>query len=216
MFTGNTPFRAFLCAAFLMIAVAQPAISSCRAPAFTAAQRSVIPANKPNQALFNDALIRALSRHRCRAGRRDYGTTSKLVKAAKMQSKNMAKLRKMSHSLPISGQRKLRDRVNRVGIKWRYIAENIALLPRYQFIIDTPFRIVDRSSCKFAFSSNGQQISQHTYASLAQLAAVQWMASPGHRKNILNRKSKRMGAAIAFDAKAPDCGRFYVAQVFSD
>jgi len=50
---------------------------------------------------------------------------------------------------------------------------------------------------------------------LANHIVNMWMASPGHRKNILARKSKLTGASLAFDGKSPNCGRYFITQNFA-
>ncbi|MCP5073235.1 MAG: CAP domain-containing protein [Rhodobacteraceae bacterium] len=201
---------------FLFVLFTPMAIAACTPAPFSSRQNAVIPTKSPDQSLFTTALNWALAPHRCKAGRTKFATDADLIKTAAIHSRNMARLRRFSHRLKVPGQKTVTDRAKKTGVKWKFIAENIARLSRYQFRPNTKFGIVDAKNCQFSDRKTGARIPPHTYASLANSVAAQWLASSGHRKNILNRKSRRMGAAIAFDAQGAHCGHFYITQVFSD
>ena len=211
-----SPVKLGVLAAILLLIPASAAWSACSAPAFSAAQRNTIQVAAPNQALFSAALVLALNQQRCQAGRDPMTTAANHIKAATFHSENMVKTRKFSHRSSVAGQRTFKDRARLAGMSFRYLAENIARRPRFNFPLGKSFRVVNRSSCRFADPATGKTIAAHSYASLAQSVTAQWMASSGHRKNILNRKSKRTGAAVAFDARAANCGDFYITQIYSD
>ncbi|MCP5087040.1 MAG: hypothetical protein GY952_09600 [Rhodobacteraceae bacterium] len=207
--------RFFLLFSFAM-SFATAAFPACQAARFTTAQKAVIATGSPNQALFTDAVTRALAAHLCKAGRNALATDKHLIKTARLHSKNMARLHKFSHKLPVAGQKTVAQRARKAGVNWHFLAENIARLSRYQFQANRRFQILNASRCQFANPASGKSIPPHSYASLALAVSAQWMASSGHRKNILNRNSKHMGAAVVFDASGPNCGHFYITQVFSD
>jgi uncharacterized protein YkwD len=50
-----------------------------------------------------------------------------LKRAADVQATNMVERQRMSHELPVSGQRTVQDRVEYVGYRWTSIGENIAM-----------------------------------------------------------------------------------------
>ncbi len=189
--------------------------AACAPLAFTAAQRTTISAKAPNQKLFTDALIRALALKRCKANREDQVQGPELVSAATMHSRNMAKLHVLSHKTNVAGMRSLRSRAKRAGVNSNYLAENIGRVSRYQFKVGKKFNIQSSSACRFSDPATGKAIGAHTYASLATQMAGLWIASSGHRKNILNRKSNQVGAALAYDSAGPNCGHYYVTAVFA-
>ena len=99
------------------------------------------------------------------------------------------------------------------GVRFRAGSENIGLVHRFQ-IDGQRFRIRDASTCAFATGS-GTPIGTHSYASLARHAVNLWMASSGHRRNILDRKVTMVGSAAAVDTSAPYCGQVYLSQNFA-
>ena len=54
----------------------------------------------------------------------------------------------------------------------------------------------------------------HSYASLARRAVAVWMASPGHRRNILDPALRRVAGAAAIQP-GPHCGRVWLTQTFA-
>ena len=86
------------------------------------------------------------------------------------------------------------------------------MVHRYR-IDNKRFKILDGNSCKFA-GYDGTPLGAHSYATLARHSVDLWMNSPGHRKNILNRKVRKTSTAVAFDPNAAYCGRFWLTQNF--
>ena len=93
-----------------------------------------------------------------------------LRKAAFVHSRNMARTRTFAHESRVSGARTLKDRVNLTGTRWRFIAENLALMSRYQLGDRKPFIVVNRASCRFRNPETGRTIRANSYASLAETA----------------------------------------------
>ena len=53
-------------------------------------------------------------------------------------------------------------------------------------------------------------------AGLAQVTVAAWMASPGHRRNILNGSYRQVGTGMAIDPGGRACGNIYLTQNFTD
>lgn len=189
--------------------------SACSAPNLGPRYQKTIPVT-PDQDLFSQAVLVATNFERCKVGKsalRNHGTVQK---AALLHSRNMARTRTFNHKTRAGGAQTLKDRANKVRLRWRWIGENIALLSRYQFGHNKQFEVIDRSACQFLNPKTKTTIPAHTYASLAVNVVEQWMASDGHRKNIQSRYAGRMSAALVFDGSGDTCGKFYITQVFAD
>ena len=106
-----------------------------------------------------------------------------------------------------------KKRLKASGVGSRAGSENIGVTHRYQLETAGVFLTRDLSACRF--EAKGRTIPAHSYKSLANHIVNMWMASSGHRKNILARKSKLTGASLAFDGKSPNCGRYFIMQNFA-
>lgn len=188
---------------------------TCTPPVFTQRFLQTIP-ETPDHSLFTEALLTAVNFERCTAGKQPLHTQTALRKAAQIHSRNMAKTNTFNHISRAGNARTVKDRAKLANLHWRWIAENIALIPRYHFGDKIAFQVIDRAACRFANTSNGAEIPAHSYASLARTVITQWMASEAHRDNILSRYADRMGAAVEFDPAGAPCGQFYITQVFAD
>lgn len=189
------------------------AADACSRSVSKTASSTMVPANKINQALLEDAIRVEVNFHRCRAGLREVGDAGNgLAKQAQKHSNWMAKTQQLTHRNTIAGSATLQQRVKNAGLKVRTGSENIGMVHRYQ-IDNRRFKILNSSSCQFA-TYEGQSLPAHSYASLARHIVELWMNSPGHRKNILDKKVSRMSAAVAFDPNAQYCGQFWVTQNF--
>ena len=177
------------------------------------ARNTVVPAQGIDQRLLNRAVRAEVNYHRCRAGLdplRDAGRN--LAHVVEGHSTWMARSQTLSHRSTVPGRASLTQRVKATGIRFRTGAENIGMVHRYQ-IDNLSFRILDSQACSFA-THDGRPLPAHSYGSLARHAVTLWMASPGHRKNILDRRVKMMSTAVAFDPNSQYCGRFWLTQTF--
>jgi uncharacterized protein YkwD len=197
-----------------MFCVTTSAALACTAPKFAPKFNTAIPA-EPDQKLFSEAVLIATNYERCKANKNSLGTHATLRNAALIHSRNMAKTKVFNHVSRAGNARTVKDRAKLANLKWRWLAENIALQNRYQFGDRVPFRIKNKAKCEFT-STAGKSIPPHSYASLAQSVTASWMASKGHRKNIQSRYAGRMAATLVLDKTADNCGKFYITQVFSD
>jgi uncharacterized protein YkwD len=202
--------------AFLLLITLFPQLGqACSPPNFSAPDSQVIPLD-PDQSLFSHAVLAAVNFERCKAGKVELREHITVRKAALLHSRNMAKTNTFNHISRAGDARTVKDRAKRVNLRWRWIAENIALPPRYKFTSKKPFTVVDRAKCQFLDPDTNERIAPHSYSSMALSVVSQWMASKGHRDNILSRYADKMGAALIFDNSETACGRFYITQVFTD
>ena len=106
--------------------------------------------------------------------------------AAFNHSKMMAELKFFSHSSKIKKRKEPEDRAKIAGITNPFIAENIA---------KTPVN------------------SKDTYLSLSKKIVSQWINSPGHKSNILNKEALELGVGV-FIIKESEVNYVYATQNF--
>ena len=203
-------------AATAFIVQAQESRADCATPTPTAAERRPIPKTDINQAVLSNAIAKQTNYYRCLRGLKALSPDPKLIVAAEIHAGNMARLNRLSHTLPISGARNLKDRFRAAGVDVaRMRAENVGTEYRMVFGL-APFLVRNADRCQFAYVATQQPIPAHTYGSLAQSLVKNLWESPSHRRNILNRQVDRIGAAADFSAsgRAP-CGTYYVSQNFA-
>lgn len=196
------------------VLIALPAVAeACIRSVSKSAAETIVPAGRINQNLLDDAIRVEVNYHRCRAGLPSVGDAGNgMANQAKKHSQWMARTQQLTHRNTIAGSATLKQRVKKAGVKFKTGSENIGMVHRYQ-IDNRRFKILSSDSCQFA-TYEGQSLPAHSYASLARLVVDLWMSSPGHRKNILDRRVKKVSTAVAFDPKAQYCGRFWLTQNF--
>jgi uncharacterized protein YkwD len=207
--------RVYIVAAVVGLTMAASATTAgaCSRSLPAKAERTIVPTERIDQNLLDAAVRAEVNYHRCRAGLSAVGDAGNgLARMAKTHSAWMASSRTLSHRSTVPGKASLSDRVKASGVKFRTGSENIGMVHRYQ-IDNRRFKIVNSSSCQFA-TFEGQALPAHSYASLARHSVDLWMNSPGHRKNILDRRVTRMSTAVAFDPKSQYCGQFWLTQNF--
>lgn len=173
-----------------------------------------ISTQKPNQELFNEAVLLFSNAARRQHGRPPLAADAALARAASDHARNMARLKTHAHELPVRGQRDLRQRIKRQSVDYRIAAENIAM--------DKVYRLLGRpissqySGCSFRYGDTREKVPVHTYASLAKQVVSRWLASPKHQENLLSRNFQRLGAGIGIDPAGPACGDLYLVQDLAD
>ena len=196
----------------LVFASAMEAEACARNVSAKAAQ-TVVPSTRINQSLLDDAIRAEVNFHRCHAGLKTMADAGGgLASQAKKHSSWMARTQQLTHRSKVAGSSTLKQRLKKSGVKFRTSAENIGMVHRYR-IDNQRFKIVSSNACQFT-TRGGKPLPAHSYASLARHAVNLWMNSPGHRKNILNRKVTKISTGVAFDPKAKYCGRFWLTQNF--
>ena len=204
--------RTFLMGALLSLGLASVAAAqSCPAQRPSGNVNRAISATPVDQALFSALVLYHTNVERCRRGMRPLQTTPGILRAAIVLAEGMAEDRNYSHVLNQPGVRNLADRMHFAGETFRRGGENIAL----NFYYALNGRSFTGGGCNFRYQSTGQPVPAHSYASLAEELVASWMASAGHRANILNRRYNRMGAAVGLDPRGQLCGQVYAAQTFA-
>jgi uncharacterized protein YkwD len=125
---------------------------------------------------------------RRRAGMPEFSHNQYLQTAASNHSRDMASRSYFNHkSKGIFKRTSHSDRIASTGYQPRTSAENIAMIPTY-------------NSQRIQSTSHGQQVIDTDYNSYQRMAVYsvqQWMNSPGHRANILNRSLTELGVGVA-------------------
>jgi len=184
---------------------------SCPAQRPSGDVNRAIDARPVNQELFASLVLYYTNVERCRRGMRAVQMTNGTQRSAEILAEGMARDRNYSHTLNQAGVRTLSDRLHYSGESFRRGGENIAL----NFVYALNGRPFTGGGCNFRYQGTGQPVPRHSYATMAEELMTSWMASPGHRENILNRRFTRMGAAIGVDARGQQCGQIYAAQAFA-
>ena len=167
-----------------------------------------------NDTLFDRMVATEANRMRARHGVAPLDTDPGLARAAAVHARNMARFRTLSHDLPARGQESLGERLRTASVSYRRAGENILSEKVYR-IIGAPVS-AQFDGCSFTYAGSGAPVPMHSYASLAEAAMAQWMASPLHRDNLLSPHFRRIGTAFAIDPAGSACGDVYLAQVFAD
>lgn len=142
-----------------------------------------------------------------------HGSAMQLI--ARRHSEEMGKLQFFSHLSPTLENRTLTDRLRQVGLLNVTAGENIAVLPAKEMGSGT--YIVQRNedgSETLIDARTRQRISYYTYAELAKAALDQWMQSPGHRSNILDKRFVYLGTGIGRGSYDGGQDSFYLTQNF--
>ena len=85
------------------------------------------------------------------------------------------------------------DRVRSFGLVGA-VSENVALLSLFDFDVTHSYTERAENGERLIFDgSTGQIAPRHSYASFARTIVLAWMASPGHRANVVNPKFVNMG-----------------------
>jgi uncharacterized protein YkwD len=175
---------------------------------------SEVMASAPDQALFDAAVLIHANRARAAHGRAPLRSDGRLVKAAADHAGNMARLRTHSHRLPVAGEGRLVQRMDRNNVSFRTAGENIGMEKLYR-LVGRPIA-TEAEGCRFTYADTKESVPVHSYASLAESAVRRWMASPKHRDALLSPKFGRIGSGFGVDPRGPACGDVYLVQNFAD
>lgn len=201
-----------LAATFMVWAFSTTADAGCSSKRVSGENKPV-PAAGLNQALLDKLIIDQVNLERCRRGLSVLQLNTGLRTQAANHSKWMAQSQTLSHKARSGSAKRLKDRLRKSGVRFRTGAENIGMVPLYN-IARKRFLIRSSSACQFT-STNGHTLGRHSYRSLANLIVREWMASSGHRKNILSRKMRFAGSGAAVQPRAKHCGAVFLTQIFA-
>ncbi len=156
--------------------------------------RTSINFQRVNNALLGAAIFYATNVQRARYRRPLFKYSNVLYKAAYLHSSDMVKYNFFSRTSRVRGRSTPADRVRIFGKWYSTVGENIAYTFGIQYRAGTSFYPPSRPGGKIRYP-NGKVIPPHTYWSFAKSVVNNWMNSPGHRRNILNSRFRRLGAA---------------------
>lgn len=148
----------------------------------SALARQAIDMNKIDYELLGAAIFYATNIEREKNNKPLFSPSMILYKAAYMHSYDMVQRNFFSHTSPIAGRASPSDRVRQFGNWQQSVGENIA----------NTFAIQYRAGTRVSSFDN---IPPHSYWSFALSVVESWMNSPGHKRNILNERFLRLGAA---------------------
>lgn len=205
-------WRLILAASLTFLTFGGAADAACTFKRIAGESKSV-PNGNLSQALLDKLIADQVNLERCRRGLPELKLNAGLRKYAANHAKWMAKTQKLSHNASQGPARRLKDRLRGSGIRFRTGAENIGMVPLYN-IARKRFLIRSSSACQFT-TKNGRVLGRHSYRSLANLIVREWMASSGHRKNILSRKIRFTGSGAAIQPHAKHCGAVFLTQIFA-
>ncbi len=182
------------------------------------AVRQPLPLDALDHDLLAAALFHEANRHRRKLGYPSLRHLPPLDDAARLQARAMAAHQRVSHEHPTSSAlRRPYDRVSSVGLRPRFVAENVASAFGLQYEARRRFYTRrEGGRTLFSYRPDGPALPLHTYASFAVTIVDQWMGSPGHRANILANEAAFMGHACAVAGQDGGMPMLYCAQLFFD
>ncbi len=151
---------------------------------------------------FDGALLARLifaetDRVRRAHGLKEFTASTEADAAAEIQARLGSMGGAPTHTNPFPNVATPIDRANWVGLRVALVGENVARMP----LLDTGRNLefeVRRSGDRRTYHDidTGRELRPHTYASFAGDVVARWMASPGHRANILNGKYRVLGVGV--------------------
>lgn len=168
-----------------------------------------------DQALLAAAIHHATNRQRIEHRLRPLRHEPRLDQASLLHAQDMARDRHLSHENPDPTRREPADRVRAAGLRYRFVAENVAT--HFGIWYEPGRRAYPLSQWGrqgFSYEPNGPAIPPHTYWSFAESQVRAWMSSPSHRQNILSPHPTHHGAAAVPEAAHDGLRHFYSAQLF--
>lgn len=107
------------------------------------------------------------------------------------------------------------DRVKNAGLVPRFVAENIAMISVYEIDSDLGVGIIKKKGkLVFVNPDTLEELRLNTYAGFARSVVKTWMASPGHRLNMLRRDVTHLGCALRPTKTESGVEMIFAVQVF--
>lgn len=146
------------------------------------------PAFAPRE--FARALLAETNRVRREHGRRSLKSQAELEAAADDQAAFMALRQHVQHGSFLRGQATAAERVRRHGLEGSAVAENVAM------------------------TTLSESLEGLNAEKIAAMLVEQWMNSPGHRANVLDRRLTHFGGSVRLTRRVGGQWAAYGAQVF--
>ena len=166
--------------------------------------------------LLSAALFQETNRRRTENQRPPLRANAKAREAAAMQARVMAKKGFIGHENPDSpDKRDMTDRVRLVGLEIAFAAENVAMSYAWQYEPGRPlYTDTVNGKTVFRYELEGPPLEKHTYLTVAESLLDQWMKSPAHRENILDKRPEYLGCSGFLGVKQSGFETVYCTQVF--
>lgn len=150
-----------------------------------------------DQDLLNAAIFYATNAQREKHKLTPFKFSTSLRNAAMLHSSLMVEKKFFDHKNPVRKYRTPRDRMLHFGLQQDQISgENIGYFFAHDY---KPEREYQHTKDGFFYMKGKKRIQVHTYWSFAEYAVNQWMHSPSHRKNIMNKAYTRLGCGVILD-----------------
>jgi uncharacterized protein YkwD len=168
--------------------------------------------------LLNAAVFYETNKERVLHGKSILRYEPFLEKAAQGHCADMVNYNFFSHESPVSGQRTVRERINKAGLdtKDKIVGENLTDIFAIEYEEGRQVYPPDKDKDYFSYEVDGTPIKNHTYIGFAKSALITLMNSKEHKENLLNNKYVYLGVGSAYyeDAGTRNMPRFKVAQDF--
>jgi len=173
-------------------------------------------ARRMDQKLLSAAIFQETNVRRQQTGRSVLRHDARLDRAALLHAERMVKYRFFDHINPRQANlRTPKERVLSAGFNPRYVSENIATHFDIRYKEGTPvYKVPKQKGGGYSYTPEGPPIAHHTYRSFAVSLLDQWMASKGHRRNILSKYPTRFGAGCAVQPESSGMDKLYCVQLF--
>jgi uncharacterized protein YkwD len=165
--------------------------------------------------LLSAAVFHETNRRRARYSRAALTYRAELQEAARIQARGMVRAGAVSHQHPEPDLKTLADRLRHVGVRPAFSAENTAMSFAIQYTSGTPvYSRTQDGRVVFSYEPDGEPIPPHTYRSFAEALLDEWMRRLGHRRNILDERSRQLGTGHARARDPQGMDTMYSVQVF--
>lgn len=167
--------------------------------------------------LIQAAVFHLTNSERIEAGREPLAYFAGLEQAAMAHSQAMEQRGFFSHRSPVPGMERVPDRYAAFGFSAGGWGENINLTHGIEYESGRGVYSPAQNGGYFSYELKGDPIPPRTSLRLAEEAVRSWMASPGHRRNILKPSFRYLGVGAAHFRKASfhDIDSFYFTQNFA-
>lgn len=180
------------------------------------AAASTIDFAKIDQPLLDAAVFHETNKRRLQNELPALSFHPELRALAELQSRSMASRQTLSHSQPEKNKRTLADRYRFLGIQSQSFAENVARTFGIKYTGGTAvYSRKQNGRTIYSYQADGPPIPAHTYLTFAAKLLDGWMASPGHRKNILTGTFVHLGTSSVVAPVSGGMTDFYSTQEFS-
>ncbi|MFO1452494.1 MAG: CAP domain-containing protein [Opitutaceae bacterium] len=157
------------------------------------------------------------NRRRVEAGRRRLRYDPAAMEAAERQATMMANLGQVGHGNPLRGEETVAARLEQSGVTPARVAENVASTSLFDFPPERSFVIRHLGNQRVLIDGEtGLPLARRTYRELATVMVDQWLASPGHRENLMSRQVSVLGCGMRFARVATGLELVHAVQVFLD